>query len=287
MSLKITNTAAAYSNTYPVYGHIADQDNLKVALRATGYSNLVDLSPREGVFSVNPSVVLTEYGPRSLSNATAIRSDYQEQDDSFTALCTFKVDKGTRSGLSGADQYKAYAHGSYAGTLAAGGGMGVLVQSIANASVPDTFDLDVRFILRIKNKSTGSYGLIILIVKLFTAQAVLPNTTDWLYTSVSFNHTTGFSVIKLLNKDMEVSNTFSPAVWFTDAQTRGTVFDATGLPLYHHVGSAPSAFSGVERNEVYVPEFMLYGNVLSDVTILKQYEASKKWLLAARGITLE
>lgn len=287
MSLKITNTAAAYSNSFPVYGHIVDQSNLKLALRTTGYSNLVDLSPQENTFEVGSDVVFTSAGPRSLASGAGIRSSYAEQDDSFTMLGCIKIDKSTRSTLTGDQQYRAYAFGSYSGATSFGGGAAVSVITSANSGTPDTFDTYLRFSTRLKNRSTGLYGPVTLNIALSTAQVTPPSTTDWLWVSLTFNHVTGEAVLKILNTGLEVRQTYSPVTWFTDAVNRGVTFEATGLPLYHRSGAANFAYVQTERNEVYVPEYMLYAGVLSDTVISTQYEASKKWLLAARGITLE
>lgn len=286
MSLKITNSAVEYSNDFPIYGHLVDQNNLRLALRATGYSNLIDLSPRDGSFTVTPGVTFTPQGPKTVPDGRNIISDYSEQDDSITLITAFKVDRAGRSVLTGDVQYRAYACGSYAGTTAFGGGMGVVAYSSENAGTPGTFDLNIVLRSRLKNRGTGLYGAVVLDAALVTAAAALPATTGWVYAVATFNHVTGEARLRLLNKGVDASFTYAPATWFTDAASRGLVMESTGAPLLHRVGGTVGFYPGSEQNEVYVPHHLLFSGVLSDATIGLQYEADKKWLLAARGIVL-
>jgi hypothetical protein len=276
MGYALTDLAANYSNEFPIYGSIADTTALRLCVRASGYSNLLDVSPEDHTLTFQDGAVFGANGP-VLGENRAIVTDLPEQDDSFTIIAAFKAS------LNGLASYNCYVGGTFSGTSSAGG-VGLNFRSDASGT-GGSIRTYLRSTLRKKKISDGTYSVEYTDLVVQDNLLAHPAETGWMYVASKFDHTTKTTIVKVLNMGLsETRQIGTHAEYVAAAGDRGLV-DTDGSVLYHKIGDAPK-LSATLNNTVVVPHYMFYGRVLTDQQLNTQKELDQKWLLAARGITL-
>lgn len=284
--LQVLNLSAEYSNKCPVYGNIVSLDALRIAARANGFTNFVDLSTRDTTFQLKGTASLAPAGIVTDGKKNDVITDYPEQDNSYTILSCFKVDIGTRAAETEANKYRAYVGGSYGGAGSAGGGVGIYILSMADAVDATKYKIVARHVGLMKRKSDGVMVTNYVDCDIIAPVAALPATTGYVYLASSFDHTTGRTTVEVLDRARAASAIRDPNVYWLDSVSRGQNLTSTGERLMHHIGGLPGPDAVSVWNVVTVPEYMFYGRVLSDNEKALQYSASKRFLAAARGIAL-
>lgn len=276
MGYKLTDLSAAYSNDFPIYGSIADTTALRLCVRASGYSNLLDVSPEDHALTLQDGAVFGAYGP-VLGENRAIVTDLPEQDDSYTIIAAFKAS------LNGQASYNCYVGGTFSGSSSAGG-VGLAFRSDA-AGTGGSVRTFLRSTLRKKKISDGSYSVEYADLVIQDNLAGHPAETGWIYAVVRFDHTTKTTRVNALNLGLSTLRQIGTHAEYTAAAADRGLVDTDGSVLYHKIGDAPK-LTATLSNSVVVPHYMFYGQNITDQRVNTQYELDKAWLLAARGIAL-
>lgn len=283
--LQVLNLSAQYSNKSPVYGNIVSTEGLKLAVRASSYANFIDLSPQENSLSLLAGASLKATGIQTDGKKKDVVTDYPEQDDSYTIMFCSKIDVGTRNTESMTNRYRAYIGGSFAGSGAAGGGVGIYLFSRPDTADPTKFVTCVRHVGLMKVKSDGGMSTNYVDYPIAAPAEVLPDTTGWIYGAVVFDAVTGRTEAHVLGRGF-LGATRSPATYALDSVSRGQHDAVTGNRLMHHIGGFPGPDSLTNVNVVTTAEYLFFNRAFTADELQRQYSASKRFLSLARGIAL-
>lgn len=264
MGLAVINNGSVFSEDLPIFGNINFKKDLLFAFRPS-VNALFDLSDYQSTVSVAGQV--TDKGVKGYgTTATTTSFKGATTDDVTVIVC------GRATDLVAGVNHRAWLASNYN----TDSGIGFLITADMVSGINDTFNIKLRSYMTAQTSSGSFASTFPPDITIATNAKV--TATDFLYVVLRIKADAKVVDVRILNKSLATSKTFASGDNIT-ASGRN-VANSKALQIGGTIsGSAPTAPAEVQQ-------LLTYGRYLTDAEIIQQYNADKKWLLAARGIAL-